>query len=57
MTAFIIEKCEEIPKWKFINYFLCSFYSMTIDLMRFKEPNKYCAPEDKIFVPPDLPVD
>ena len=55
MASFIIEKCEKIPKHKFINYFLASFYSMAVDLLKFNEPEKYGAPEDKIYTPPPLP--
>ena len=57
MASFIIEKYKEIPKLKFINYFLCSFYSMAVDLMKFNEPEKYGAPDDKIYDPPPLPED
>ena len=52
MTAFILEKIEDIPKEKFVNYFLGTFYSMTADLIRSEEPDKYGAPEDKLYEPP-----
>ena len=52
MTAFILEKIEDIPKEKFVNYFLGTFYSMTADLIRSEEPDKYGAPEDKLYEAP-----
>jgi len=33
MTAFVIEKIDEITPEKFVNYFLGTFYSMTADLI------------------------
>ena len=54
MSAFILEKLEEIPKKKFVNYFLGTFYSMTSDLIKSQEPEKYGAPEDKVYEPPIL---
>jgi len=35
MVEFVIEKIKEIPKEKFVNYFLKSFYSMAADLLQF----------------------
>ena len=57
MAAFVIKKSREIPKVKFVNYFLYSVYNMLADLLQFHEPEKYGAPKDKVYAPPPLPED
>ena len=55
MINFVLDRCREIKKETWVNYFLSSLFEMAADLLCYNQPEIWGAPSSKIYKPPLLP--